>query len=325
MTVAEPVIDVHLAADAWRDAVAEGARRSLAADPPYLDPVWFYDEHGSDLFDAITRLPEYYPTRAERSLLVAHASEIAAVGVDTLVELGSGTSDKTTVLLDAMSAAGTLASYVPFDVSEETLRAAVAQLSVRYPGVTMHGVIGDFHHHLGELPDGGRRMVAFLGSTIGNFAPAARRRFLVDLDCALDHQDRFLLGIDLVKDPARLVAAYDDAAGVTAEFNRNALTVLNGALGSDFDPDAFEHVARWDPEERWIEMRLRALHDQQVVVPGLDAPLAFAAGDELRTEISAKFTLDGMTEELWQCGFVVDDAWVADDDEFALLLARPYC
>lgn len=325
MSTASSTIDVHLSASAWRDGLSAAALRSLAAEPPYLDPVWFYDERGSELFDAITRLPEYYPTRTERALLVAHAGEITRCGADTLVELGSGTSDKTTVLLDAMAATGSLARYVPFDVSEETLRHAVSALGERYPAVAMHGVVGDFHRHLGEIPRAGRRLVAFLGSTIGNLQPAERLRFLRDLDCSLDHTDRLLLGIDLVKDPATLVAAYDDAAGVTAEFNRNALRVLDAALGADFDPDAFEHVAVWDAEQRWVEMRLRAVRDQVVHVPGLDEPLRFAAGDELRTEISAKFTVEGMTAELWEAGFVVDEAWTSPDDAFALLLAHPYC
>lgn len=325
MKLAEPTIDVHLAAAEWRESIAEAALRSLTADPPYLDPVWFYDERGSELFDAITRLPEYYPTRAERALLVAHAGEIARCGADTLVELGSGTSDKTTVLLDAMVAAGGLERYVPFDVSEETLRHASASLSERYPGLVVHGVVGDFHRHLGEIPLGGRRLIAFLGSTIGNLQPAERRRFLVDLDCTLEHHDRLLLGIDLVKDPARLVEAYDDAAGVTAEFNRNALRVLNEALGSNFDPEAFEHVAVWDAEHRWIEMRLRATGDQEVKVPGLDEPIRFAAGGELRTEISAKFSIEESTAELYDSGFVVERVWTDDDEDFALLLAAPLC
>lgn len=325
MTTLEPTIDVHVAAEAWRREQADAARRSLADEPPWLDPVWFYDEHGSELFDAITRLPEYYPTRSERALLVAHAAEIAAVGAETLVELGSGTSDKTTVLLDAMVAAGALKRYVPFDVSEETLRAAADDLAGRYPSIDVHGVVGDFHHHLGTIPAGDRRLVAFLGSTIGNLRPDERRRFLVDLDDVLQHSDRLLLGIDLVKEPARMVAAYDDAAGVTAAFNRNALRVLNGALGADFDSDAFDHVAVWDPEESWMEMRLRARTAQVVVVPGMAAPLRFAAGDDLRTEISTKFTVDGVTAELGECGFAVETAWTSPNDDFALVLARPRC
>ncbi len=325
MNLAEPTIDVHLEAAEWREGIAAAALRSLTADPPYIDPVWFYDERGSALFDAITRLPEYYPTRAERALLVAHAGEIARCEADTLVELGSGTSDKTTVLLDAMVATGGLERYVPFDVSEETLRYASALLAEQYPGLAVHGVVGDFHRHLGEIPGGGRRMVAFLGSTIGNLLPSERRRFLVDMDCILDRHDRLLLGIDLVKDPARLLAAYDDDAGVTAEFNRNALRVLNEALGSNFDPEAFEHVAVWDDEQRWIEMRLRATSDQEVKVPGLDDLLRFASGDELRTEISAKFNVEESAAELHDAGFVVEKVWTGDNEDFALLLASPYC
>lgn len=325
MTQAGPCIDIWLDAAEWSDSLADAARRSLFCDPPYLDPVWFYDDRGSALFDEITRLPEYYLTRAERSLLVANAERIAACGLDTLVELGSGTSDKTTVLLDAMSSRGGLTRYVPFDVSESTLRHAVESLAIRYPRLEVRGVVGDFHRHLGMIPDGGRRMVAFLGSTIGNLDPAARRRFFFDLDCALGHGDRLLLGIDLVKDPKRLVAAYDDPAGVTAEFNRNALRVLNAALGTDFEPEAFEHVALWSDEHRWIEMRVRALEEQVVTVPGVGNALRIEAGGEIRTEISSKFTVDAMTEELWVAGFVAEEAWTTANGDYALLMARPYC
>jgi len=325
MRQADPSIDVWLDEAEWRDSLADAARRSLFCDPPYLDPVWFYDDRGSALFDEITRLPEYYLTRAERSLLVANAERIAACGLDTLVELGSGTSDKTTVLLDAMSSRGCLSRYVPFDVSEATLRHAVESLGVRYPHLEVRGVVGDFHRHLGMIPDGGRRMVAFLRSTVGNLDPVARRRFFFDLDCALGHGDRLLLGIDLVKDPERLLAAYDDPAGVTAEFNRNALRVVNDSLGTDFEPEAFEHVALWSDEHRWIEMRVRAAEAQVVTVPGAAKALRIAAGGEIRTEISSKFTVDAMTEELWVGGFVVEEAWSTDDGDYALLMARPYC
>jgi L-histidine N-alpha-methyltransferase len=324
-TTATHTIDVHLDTDVWLAAQADAARRTLAATPPSLDPVWFYDEHGSELFDAITRLPEYYPTRTERALLIEHAPALAALGVETLVELGSGTSDKTTELLDAMVAAGALRTYVPFDVSEETLRDAVDRLSARYPSLEFHGIVGDFHRHLDTIPAKGRRLVAFLGSTLGNLRPAERRRFLTDLDCTMNRDDHLLLGVDLVKGPDRLVAAYDDAAGVTAEFNRNALRVLNARLGTDFDVDGFEHHAVWVDDEAWIEMRLRARTEHVVSVPGLDHPLRFAPGDELRTEISAKFTVDTMTAELWDSGFVLDQAWTAPGNDFALLLAHPYC
>lgn len=316
-------IDVHLDAGAWRDDQAAAARRSLADRPPHLAPVWFYDEHGSDLFDQITRLPEYYPTRTERDLLIRHADELAALGADTLVELGSGTSDKTTTLLDAMVAAGSLRTYVPFDVSEETLRQAADQLAHRYPSTDIHGIVGDFHHHLGTVPSGDARMIAFLGSTIGNLDPAERARFLGGIAAAMGPDDTFLLGLDLVKDTSTLLAAYDDAAGVTAAFNRNALRVLNDELGCDFDVDGFHHEARWNPADSWIEMHLVADGHQRVTVPGLDRPVEIADGRSIRTEISTKFTVDGMGDELAAAGLEVSRACVAPDDAFALLLATP--
>ncbi|MCB0963858.1 MAG: L-histidine N(alpha)-methyltransferase, partial [Acidimicrobiales bacterium] len=308
---ATPTIEVHLDAARWRSARAARARDTLTARPRSLDALWFYDEHGSDLFDEITRSPEYYQTRAERALLSAHAHDIADFGADTLVELGSGTSDKTTTLLDAMDAAGNLVRYIPFDVSEETLRAAVEALGERYPDLEFHGVVGDFHHHLGTIPGAERRLVAFLGGTIGNLRPDVRRSFLADLDAVLTPDDALLVGIDLVKDPTVIVAAYDDAAGVTAAFNRNALAVLNRELGGDFDIEAFEHVARWNAHERWIEMRLRARSAQRVRIEGLDLDLELAEGEDILTEISAKFTVEGFSAELDDCGFDVDGTWVA--------------
>ena len=321
----EPLIEVTLDENEWREEQAVRAVRSLQDNPPTLDPVWFYDTAGSDLFDEITRLPEYYLTRAERSLLVAHADEIAALGVTALVELGSGTSDKTRVLLDAMSKEGTLSTYVPIDVSEQTLRDAVVSLAAEYPGLSFHGIIADFHGCFERLPASERRLVAFLGSTIGNLDPTQRSRFLFDLDCALTREDRLLLGVDLVKDTNQLVAAYNDAAGVTAAFNRNALRVLNAELGSNFDPDQFSHRAVWVEQEHRIEMRLRATTDQSVSLPGVGEPVVFPAESEIRTEISSKFTVEGITKELWDRNFVVDTVWVSEGDEFALLLAHPYC
>lgn len=321
----EPIIEVTLDENEWRESQAAQAVRSLQQSPPTLDPVWFYDKVGSDLFDEITRLPEYYLTRAERSLLVAHADEIAALGATALVELGSGTSDKTRVLLDAMTAQGSLQTYVPIDVSEQTLRDAAVSIASEYPTLSVHGIVADFHSCFERLPSSDRRLVAFIGSTIGNLDPAQRSRFLFDLDCALAREDRLLLGVDLVKDPDRLLAAYNDSAGVTAEFNRNALRVLNAELGSDFDAEQFVHRAIWNDEERRIEMRLHAETDQSVKLPGVDHPLTFAAGTELRTEISSKFTVEGMTEELWTRNFEVDTVWVSEGNEFALFLAHPYC
>ena len=325
MPTNQHTVDVLLTDAERHGALVDDARRGLAASPKAISPMWFYDERGSVLFDEITRLPEYYPTRTERRLLVDHAAEIAAVsGAETLVELGSGTSDKTRILLDALRATGTLRRYAPLDVSDETLRTAAVELAGDYPDIDIHAVVGDFHRHLGALPADGRRLVAFLGSTIGNLMPSERARFLFDLDGALAHDDRLLLGVDLVKDPVRLVAAYDDAAGVTAAFNRNALHVLNRVLGADFEPARFDHVAVWDDERRWIEMRLRARLGHVVHVDALGLDVRFEQGEELRTEISAKFTPGGIAAELERAGFVVERTWDADGD-FLLVLARPYC
>lgn len=325
MDSSTPRVDVHVDPESRRRAALEEVRLGLLGDPKVLSPVWFYDERGSLLFDQITRLPEYYLTRAERALLEAHADEIASVSkADTLVELGSGTSEKTRLLLDAMSAAGTLVCYSPFDVSEEILRESAAAVAEAYPGVGVHAVVGDFHRHLDALPEGGRRLVAFLGSTIGNFSPAERARFFFDLNCRMGHDDRLLLGADLVKDPKRLLAAYDDAEGVTAEFNKNALAVLNTELSAHFDPELFEHRAVWDAENQWIEMRLVSRVDQRVEVDLLGSPVVLAAGEEIRTEISAKFTSERIQAELFEAGFVTEARFEGDGD-FLLVLARPYC
>jgi L-histidine N-alpha-methyltransferase len=321
----EHVIDVRLDANEWQEARDAEVRRGLTAEQPWLSPVWFYDEHGSDLFDEITRLPEYYQTRAERQLLEDHAPELADLGIVTLVELGSGTSDKSVVILDALVGSGELQTYVPFDVSEATLRQAIARLQPRYPGLRFHGVVGDFHRHLGAIPEQGPRLVAFLGGTIGNLRPAERKRFLFDLDCAMERRDLVLIGIDLVKEPDRIVAAYDDSQGVTAAFNRNALAVLDRELHADLDPDDFDHVARWNADERWIEMRLRARRPVHAEVADLDLTIDLRAGEDLLTEISAKFSPADFAAELWDCGFEEVKTWVSTGEEFGLVLARPYC
>jgi len=316
-------VDVHLTDEEWDASMVEECRRGLTATPKVLSPVWFYDARGSQLFDEITRLPEYYPTRAERSLLAVHAYDmVAAAGADTLVELGSGTSDKTRHLLDALTAEGRPARYVPFDVSETTVRAAADQLVQEYPALQVHAVVGDFNRHLGAIPVEGRRLIAFLGSTIGNLDPEERRRFLGSLRLVLDEGDRFLLGIDLVKDRDILVRAYDDAAGVTAEFNRNALVHLNERLGADFDLSTFAHVARWNEAGSRIEMHLRSTVEQSVRIDGLDLTLSFARGEALRTEISTKFTMEAVASELQEAAFDVVDTWVAEPG-FGLVLARP--
>ncbi len=320
------MLDVHVTAADLRAVMERDVREGLTATPKCLPPVYFYDDRGSRLFDAITRLPEYYPTRAERGILEVSAKEMAELAAaDTLVELGAGTCEKTRVLLDAMAATGRLERYVPFDVSATTIERAAAELADDYPGLRVHAVAGDFHRHLGRIPGGGRRLFAFLGGTIGNLDPGQRRRFLADLDCVMDPGDRLLLGTDLVKDRGTLIAAYDDAAGVTAEFNRNVLHVLNRELGADFVPGAFSHSARWNEDDQRIEMWLRSRRPQRVRVADLGLEVAFAEGEELLTEISTKFTVDGLAAELASCGFVLEEQWLADDGAFLLTLSRPYC
>jgi L-histidine N-alpha-methyltransferase len=315
-------VDVLMGPTDLDDALRADVRHGLTAQPKELPPKWFYDDRGCDLFDQITRLPEYYPTEAERSILRAEAAAIvAASGADTLVELGSGTSDKTRVLLDAFAAAGRLRRFCPFEISESTLRAAAESISTEYPGVEVHAVVGDFEHHLGDLPRRGRRMIAFLGSTIGNFTPTERRRFLADLADGMAPGDTLLLGTDLVKDVARLEAAYDDSAGVTAEFNLNVLRVMNRELAADFDVDRFTHVARFDTDHEWIEMRLRSQVDQTVQIGALGLSVDFAAGEEVRTEISAKFRRPGIEAELAEAGLRLD-RWMTDAaGDFALSLS----
>jgi L-histidine N-alpha-methyltransferase len=319
-------IDVHLSPDDVQRQMRQDALIGLQADEKSIPPVWFYDERGSQLFEDITQLPEYYPTRAERALLERHAGRIAEQSkADTLVELGAGSCSKTRVLLTALQQAGILTRYVPFDVSDEFLRGAASALSDEFEALDIHLVVGDFHHHLPEIPTEGRRMVAFLGGTIGNLDPVQRARFFFDLNCTMSSDDSLLLGADLVKDRARLVAAYDDAAGVTADFNRNVLHVLNEQLGADFDPDRFRHVALWNEDEQWIEMRLRAEEATIVSLAGAGITVTFDEGEDLLTEISAKFTPAGIEQELAEAGFLVDGLFGAEEGEFLLALAHPYC
>lgn len=317
-------IDVHLSPGDLREAMRRDVRDGLGSRPRTLPPKYFYDARGSELFVDITRLPEYYPTRAEAAILRARADDIAAAsGADVLVELGSGASEKTRLLLDALNRTGGLRRYVPFDVSADALREAMDALAGDYPHIDLHGVVGDFDHHLGRLPAGGRRLVAFLGSTIGNLDRQERHEFLRRLRAGLGPQDSLLLGTDLVKDRTRLVAAYDDAAGVTAEFNRNVLHVLVRELGADVDPEAFAHVAVWNEETEHIEMRLRARRDLRLRIAELDLDVPFDEGEDILTEISAKFRPEGVREELAAAGFEVTGFWTDDAGDFALVLARP--
>ncbi|NBE79687.1 L-histidine N(alpha)-methyltransferase [Micromonospora rubida] len=314
-------LEIYLEEQDLGRGLREDVRTGLTAAPKWLPPKWFYDARGSELFEEITRLPEYYPTRAERSVLTERAGEIAELtGAKTLIELGSGSSEKTRLLLDAFTHHGGLGTFVPLDVSVSALRQSTEQIAADYPGLRVRGIVGDFTRHLDRLPAGGRRLVIFLGGTIGNLLPAERAGFLAAMRAALEPGDWLLLGTDLVKDPAVIVPAYDDAAGVTAEFNRNVLRVVNRELGADFDPEAFTHVALWDPEREWVEMRLRAERPQRVRV--LDLEVAFAAGEELRTEVSAKFRPERIAAELATAGFTAEEFWTDADGLFGVTLAR---
>jgi L-histidine Nalpha-methyltransferase len=333
-------VERRLPADFLADSLRADARAGLTATPKSLPPKWFYDAAGSELFEKITALPEYYPTRAEREILRAEASRIAAASrAATLVELGSGSSEKTRLLIDALRAAGTLRRYVPVDVSEQALLAAASALFSDYPGLEVDGVVSDFDDYLdpgpaGSAADGaaggaaggagdGPRLIAFLGGTIGNLVPGERASFLARVRAGMGPGDQLLLGTDLVKDPAVLISAYDDAAGVTAAFNKNVLAVLNHELGADFDLDSFEHVARWDPEQEWIEMRLRAAGPQTVRLPALGLTVSFTDGEEMRTEVSAKFRREGVAAELTAAGFRLQHWWTDRQQRFGLSLAVP--
>ncbi|AGS73205.1 L-histidine N(alpha)-methyltransferase [Streptomyces collinus] len=305
--------------DATDAALRADVLSGLTDHPKTLPPKWFYDAVGSELFERITELPEYYPTRAEREILADRSGEIAAAsGARTLVELGSGSSEKTRFLIDALTS---LRSYVPVDVSESALTQAGRALIEERPGLDVHALIADFTAPL-ELPaTPGPRLVAFLGGTIGNLLPAEREKFLASVRALLAPGDGLLLGTDLVKDEGTLVRAYDDAAGVTAAFNRNVLAVVNRELGADFDPAAFDHVALWDAEREWIEMRLRSRTAQTVKVPALDLAVHFAAGEDLRTEVSAKFRREGVSAELAAAGLELTHWWTDAGGRFALSLS----
>ena len=332
-------IEYRLPPDYRAASLRADALAGLTATPKSLPPKWFYDAQGSALFEKITELPEYYPTRAERSILQAAATEIAQLArARVLVELGSGSSEKTRLLLSALRAAGTLEAYVPVDVSESALVLAQEALAVEYPGLTVHAVVSDFEQYLGLEPsagagpagadgadgaESGPRLVAFLGSTIGNMVPAERAAFLRRVRASLRPGDSFLLGTDLVKDVGVLEAAYDDSAGVTAAFNKNVLAVLNAELGADFDLDAFEHLAIWDPANEWIEMRLRSTARQHVRVRDLGLDVRFAAGEQMRTEVSAKFRRSGVEAELAAAGLAMRAWWTDPGERFGLSLSVP--
>ncbi len=313
------------AAAARDDALARDVREGFARRPRTLPAKWLYDARGSALFDRITTLPEYYPTEAERSILLRHARDIVEVaGSDTLVELGSGSSDKTAALLDAMRATDHgLHRYVGFDVSPDALAGAAATLSRQYPEAIIDTCLGDFDHDLDQIRHDGRQLVAFLGGTIGNYEALPRAAFLAQVRSILQAGDTFLLGTDLVKDPDRLVAAYDDDRGVTAEFNTNLLRILNRELDADFDLDRWRHRAVWNAAEEWIEMHLVSEQDQTVHIAALDLDVEFATGEHIRSEISAKFRAQRLDTELAAAGLVTVERWYDDAGDYAVTLARP--
>jgi L-histidine Nalpha-methyltransferase len=306
--------------------MAHEVRTGLTAKPKELAPKYFYDERGSQLFEQITELPEYYPTRAEREILATRCAEIlaAAGSPRTLIELGSGSATKTRHLLTAMEEAGCLELFVPVDISEEITHATATSLVEDYPGLSVSGLVCDFEQDLELIPEAeGGRLIAFLGGTIGNLYPDPRRDFLARIAALLGPEDRLLLGTDLVKDTARLEAAYNDSTGVTAEFNKNVLAVLNRELGADFDPDGFEHVARYDEEQAWMDIGLRSVSDQAVRIDGLDLTVRFAAGERMRTEISAKFTQERL-EGVYRDAGLEMTGWFTDPaGDYALSLAAP--
>jgi L-histidine N-alpha-methyltransferase len=310
--------DGHLA------SMAADVREGLTRPYKELSPKYFYDDRGSQLFDRITRLPEYYPTRCERTILNRRAPEIVELTcVEELVELGSGSASKTRALLFAMAGAGTLRRYVPVDVSEAVIEQSAAELTETYPGLAVHGMVGDFERHLGHLPEGRKRLLVFLGGTIGNFYPEHRCNFLAAVRTLLEPGDWFLLGTDLVKDMDRLESAYNDSEGVTADFNRNVLCAVNRELGADFDIELFEHEATWCAEDSWIEMRLRALASQRVHVPAAGLEVDFHAGERMRTEISTKFTPAGLASELDDAGLRLESFFTDPEGLFGLSLCAP--
>jgi L-histidine N-alpha-methyltransferase len=317
-------VDVHLPPGGPLSGMAADVRAGLTRPFKALSPRYFYDERGSQLFEQITELPEYYPTRCEREILEAEAGPIceAANGPASLIELGSGSARKTQVLLDAMRDACCLQTYCPVDISEEITRSTAERIATEYEDVAVHGLVCDYELDLERIPVTGPRVIAFLGGTIGNFEPQQRSGFLHRVANLLGPDDRFLLGTDLVKEPARLEAAYNDSEGVTAAFNKNVLAVLNRELGADFDLGAFEHVARWDPENLWVDIRLRSLANQVVSFEALDMLVPFGAGEEMRTEISTKFARPGLEGIYAECGLEMTDWWSDSEGLYALSLAR---
>ena len=317
-------VDVHTDSEARQERLEEDVRRGLTARHKSLPPKYFYDPAGSALFERITDLPEYYLTRTENMLLEEIAPRLIGKFLpDDIVEIGSGSSEKTRRLLDVLDARGRSVRYVPFDVDRVTLESTAAELMREYPRLSVHGVVGDFERDLAHVPPSlGRRLVLFLGSTLGNLDPMARQAMLADVRGLLDGpEDRLLLGVDLVKDVKVLEAAYNDAAGVTEQFNRNILRVVNRGTDGDFDPEAFRHLAFYNTAAERIEMHLVAASRQKVHLARLGIGLALPAGDSIWTESSYKFTHPGVEAMLAEAGLLLGEWWTDPARYFALVLA----
>ncbi|KPK22185.1 MAG: hypothetical protein AMK69_20325 [Nitrospira bacterium SG8_3] len=305
------------------DVVKTQITRGLKANPKTLPSKLFYDERGSTLFEQICELPEYYQTRTEHQLLTRWADEIVALsGAEELVELGSGAATKTRVLLDAMARVDQLRYYVPFDVDESIVRRVSEELVQEYPGLQVHGVVGDFLFHLEHIPEGGKRLVVILGGTIGNLPSLAAKNFLTAVNAEMASGDYFLLGVQLITDRSRLEAAYNDKQGITAKFNKNIIRVLRNNFGTHSDPESFDHVARYNEEDHRIEMWLRSREEQNLDIPNLDLQIHFNKGEEVRTEISTKYDRPLTEALLTSSGFELVK-WYSDSDNLiGLALAQ---
>jgi len=318
----KPRLEVLLTPDVVKGRLADDVRAGLSGKPRSLPFKWLYDERGSDLFEAITQLPDYYLSRTEYTILDEHAPSIAGFSeADTVIELGSGSSARTRLLLDAFRDRRQLRRFVPFDASEAALRGALASLGREYPTTEIHGIVGDFDHHLDALPGGGRRLVAFLGSTLCNLEPAPRGDLLARLSEHMETDDALLLGTDLAKNPAVILAAYDDPGGVTADFNRNVLRVVNRELHADFVPSEFDHVVRWNPERSWIEMLLRSRRPQEASVRDLGLEITLEEHEEIHTEISAKVDRNIMEADLAAAKFELARWWTDAGGSYAVSLS----
>jgi L-histidine Nalpha-methyltransferase len=319
-------VDRHLPPDLRTNALRADAREGLTESPKRIPSKWLFDAKGSDLWEQITRLPEYYPFRTERDILQAAADEIADVTkASSIIELGSGSAIKTRILLDALRRAGTLRSYTSIDISESALIAAGSRLIAEYPGLSVQAMLADFETQAEAIAahePPAPRLVLFLGGTIGQLTPGQRAEFLRRLRSAFRTGDMLLLGVDLVKDPAELLAAYDDAAGVSTAFNKNLLAVLNAQVGADFDLDAFDYIVVWDDKAEYLSMWEQSRIDQAVHLSKIDLSVELAAWERIWTAISAKFRRDGIQAELADAGFSPQHWWTDPGGRYGVSLSR---